>query len=174
MANWEHCPEVERAPTSDVGHWAFKGAAIPLYALYETLASGATVGDFAARFPAVAVARAAAVLEYEADELHDFRLDYPQGVPFLRNANRPPGGAKNAVWPTCPEVEQAAGRLAGAWVFKNTRLALYVLFDNLAAGCTLAEFDEWYGLNPARAAAVLKHAAQALRADPVAVYAHSA
>lgn len=174
MADWEHCPAVERAPAPDGGHWVFRGTDAPLYALYAMLAAGATVDHFAARFPAVSVAPAAAVLEYEADELHDFRLDYPQGVPFMQNAHRPPGGSRNAVWQTCPELWQVSGLLGGVWAFRNSRLALYVLFDNLAGGCTLAEFDEWYGMDAARAAAVLEHAAQALRTDAVAAYAHSA
>ena len=49
MANWQHCPAVERANEQNGGLWMFKGRSVPLYALYETLASGATVDDFAAR-----------------------------------------------------------------------------------------------------------------------------
>ena len=170
MANWEHCPAVERDPG---GVWAFKDGRAPLHWLYECLAAGGTVDEFAERY-AVDIEQAAAALRYEADELHDFRLDYPQGVPYMHVTDRPPGGAKNENMATCPEVEQVTGRLAGAWVFKNTRLAVYVLYDNLASGCTLAEFDEWYAMDVARSAAVLEHAAQALRADAAAAYAHSA
>ena len=175
MANWEHCPSVERAPASAGGHWVFRGTDVALYALYEMLALGAMVDDFAARYPTVAIDQAAAALRYEADELHDFRLDYPQGVPFMEVTNRPQVGKQNAVWQTGPELWQVSGLLDGVWAFRNSRLPLYVLFDNLAAGCTLAEFDEWYEMDAARSAAVLEHAAPALRADAAApAYAHSA
>ncbi len=162
MANWEHCPAVERDSAKAGGVWVFKGTNVPLYALYETLAAGATVDDFAERF-GVGVELAAAALEYEADELHDYRLDYPQGVPFARVTNRPPGGPYNAIWITCPAVEQATGRLGGAWVFKHTRLALYVLYCHLAGGSTIEEFDEWYDMDTANVVAVLEHEAKELR-----------
>lgn len=173
MANWEHCPAVERAPAEYGGHWVFRGTDVPLYAMYECLASGGMVDEFAERHN-VDIEQAAAALRCEADELHDYRLDYPQGVPYMHITNRPPGGVKNESIATCPEVEQAAGRLGGAWVFKNTRLAVYVLYDNLASGCTLAEFDEWYEMDAARTTAVLEHAAQALRADAAPAYAYIA
>lgn len=128
--------------------------------------------EFAERC-AVDIEQATAALRYEADELHDFRLDYPQGVPYMHFANRPPGGKQNAVWQTGPELWQVSGLPGGVWAFRNSRLPLYVLFNNLAAGCTLAEFDEWYEMDAARSAAVLEHAAQALRAD-TAAYAYSA
>ena len=173
MANWEHCPAVERAPAEYGGHWVFRGTDVPLYRLYECLAAGGTVDDFAARYDMDAK-QAASTLRYEADELHDFRLAYPHGAPFMRVTNRPPGGKQNAMWQTCPELWQVSGILGGVWIFRNSRFPLYVLFDNLASGCTLAEFDEWYEMDGARAATVLQHGAQALRADAVPAYAHIA
>ena len=46
MANWEHCPAVERDPG---GLWAFKDGGTPLHWLYECLAAGGTVDEFAER-----------------------------------------------------------------------------------------------------------------------------
>ena len=164
MANWEHCPYVERIPGQVGGAWAFRGTDVPLYRLYESLASGDTVDDFAARF-GVAVEQAAAALEFEADELHDYRLDYPDGAPFARAPERKDAaGADDALWQTCPDVEQDAGRLGGAWVFKNSRLTLYTLHGNLAAGATVADFVEWYdGVDKRKAITVLMYEAKTLR-----------
>ena len=47
MANWQHCPAVERANEQDGGLWVFKGTSVPLYQLYDHLAAGGTVGSFA-------------------------------------------------------------------------------------------------------------------------------
>ena len=162
MANWQNCPAVELVTDQDGCPWVFKGTQVPLYSPYEQLASGATVDDFAERFD-VAVEQAVRALKYEADELHDYRLDYPQGVPFARVANRPPGGPYNTAWITCPAVEQATGRLGGAWVFKHSRLALYVLYYHLAGGSTIEEFNEWYGTDTGNVVAVLEHEANKLR-----------
>lgn len=162
MANWRHCPEVELQPQQSGGLLVFKGTDVPLYRLYETLAAGAPVADFAQQY-GVGVAQAAAALEYQADELHDYRLDYPGPVPYARNPRTGNAAPDDAMWRNCSLVEQAEGRLGGAWVFKHTRLALYVLYYHLAGGSTIEEFDEWFGMNPRNVVAVLEHEAKELR-----------
>ena len=170
MANWENCPAVERLSAKDGGIWAFKGTQVPLYAMYETLASGGvTVDDFAERYD-VDVEQVVATLQYEADELHDYRLDYTGRVPYARDPDADRVGPDDAMWRACPLVEQAAGRLGGAWVFKNTRLPLYCLFDNLTSGTTLDEFDEWYDMDTSKVVAVLQHEAKVLRQIPSHLY----
>lgn len=174
MANWEHCPAVERAAAEYGGHWVFRGTDAPLYRLYECLAAGGTVDDFAARYD-VDVASAEAALRYEAGEFRKDRLVRPDGpgtmdpIPLVA-----PTGAEIPDWNFCPAVERIAGKVSGAWVFTESRLPLDALFENLASGCTLAEFDEWYGMEPARLAAVLAYAAQALREWGLISYARSA
>ena len=37
-------------------------------------------------------------------------------------------------WSKCPVVESVPGKVSGAWVFKDTRLPVYALFENLAEG----------------------------------------
>ncbi len=69
MANWESCPAVERRPGKVSGAWVFAGTRIPLFALYENLASGATVDEFVEWFPGVDKQQVRAVLEHEAQEL---------------------------------------------------------------------------------------------------------
>ena len=76
-------------------------------------------------------------------------------------------------WSECPGVESVPGKVSGNWVFQDTRLPLYVLFENLAAGATIHDFIEWFdGPDEEEVAAVLEYVAQDLRAkvpyaDPV-------
>ena len=49
--------------------WAFAGTRIPLYALHENLAAGATVAKFVEWFPDVSERQVRAVLEHEAAQL---------------------------------------------------------------------------------------------------------
>lgn len=69
MTNWDTCPAVERTPGKVSGAWVFAGTRIPLSALYENLASGATVDEFVEWFPGVDEKQVRAVLEYEAEAL---------------------------------------------------------------------------------------------------------
>ena len=69
MINWETCPAVERTPGKVSGAWVFAGTRIPLYALYENLAGGATVDEFVEWFPGVDGAQVRSVLEHEANVL---------------------------------------------------------------------------------------------------------
>ena len=163
MANWKHCPAVERANEQDGGLWVFKGTDVPLYRLYESLASGMTVGDFADRF-GVAMQLAAATLRYEAEEFRDDLLIRPDGpgeiapIPVIV-----PTGAEIPDWADCLAVERIAGKVSGAWVFKNSRLALYVLYGHLAGGRTIDEFVEWYpGVKKRQVVTVLGHEAKEL------------
>ena len=162
MANWENCQHVERVTGIANCVWVFKGTQVPLYALYETLASGATVNDFAGRF-GVDIERVEATLLYEAEELHDYRLEHSGAVPYARNPNADRTSPDDAIWKTCPLVEQNPGILGGVWIFKRSRFPLYTVHDNLASGATLDEFDEWYQIEKDRVVAVLQYQAQALR-----------
>lgn len=65
-AHWDSCPAVERTPGKASGAWVFAGTRIPLYALYENLASGATIDEFVEWFPGVDRRQVCAVLAHEA------------------------------------------------------------------------------------------------------------
>ena len=69
MTNWNNCPAVEQVPGRVSGAWVFSGTRIPLYTLYENLASGATVKEFVEWFPGVDERQVLAVLEFEANTL---------------------------------------------------------------------------------------------------------
>ena len=69
MTNWEACPAVERIPGRVSGAWVLVGTRFPLSALYENLASGATVDEFVEWFPGVDPKQVHTVLEFEAQSL---------------------------------------------------------------------------------------------------------
>ncbi|MBI4875342.1 MAG: DUF433 domain-containing protein [Acidobacteria bacterium] len=48
-------------------------------------------------------------------------------------------------WSRCPVVESEPQRVHGAWVFRNTRLPISIVFECLARGATIADVVEWYG-----------------------------
>ena len=64
--HWSACPAVERTPGKVSGAWVFTGTRVPLHALYENLACGATVDDFVEWFPGVGEQQVRSVLEHEA------------------------------------------------------------------------------------------------------------
>ena len=70
-------------------------------------------------------------------------------------------------WSQCPAVESIPGKVSGAWVFRNTRMPVSVVFDNLEAGATIDEIVEWFDVTPEQVKAVIEFAARSLEA-PVA------
>ena len=47
-------------------------------------------------------------------------------------------------WDTCPAVERDPDKLSGALIFRNTRIPVATLFENLKRGGTVDQFLEWY------------------------------
>jgi len=69
-------------------------------------------------------------------------------------------------WSQCPAVESVPGRLSGAWVFKDTRMPVAAVFENLEAGATIDEIIEQFDITREQINAVLKFAARSLDAPP--------
>ncbi len=67
-------------------------------------------------------------------------------------------------WSQCHAVESVPGRLSGAWVFKDTRMPVPAVFENLEAGATIGEIMEWFDVTREQIVAVLEFAARSL--DP--------
>jgi uncharacterized protein (DUF433 family) len=66
-------------------------------------------------------------------------------------------------WTQCSAVERVPGKVSGAWLFKDTRVPVRALFENLEGGATVEEFLEWFpGVTRAQADAVLEHARRSL------------
>ena len=73
MTDWSTCPEVESVPGKVSGNWVFTGTRLPVYALFENLAEGATINDFVEWFEADE-GQARAVLEHLVQDLRS-RVD---------------------------------------------------------------------------------------------------
>ncbi|PYT20443.1 MAG: DUF433 domain-containing protein [Acidobacteria bacterium] len=71
-------------------------------------------------------------------------------------------------WSQCPAVESVPGRLSGAWVFRDTRMPVSAVFQNLEAGATIDEITEWFRISKEQVIEVLEFAAHSLDA-PVPV-----
>jgi uncharacterized protein (DUF433 family) len=71
-------------------------------------------------------------------------------------------------WSQCPVVESVPGRLNGAWVFRDTRLPVSAVFENLEAGATVDQITEWFDIAKDQVIEVLDFAARSVAA-PVGV-----
>ena len=66
-------------------------------------------------------------------------------------------------WSQCPEVERSPAKVSGAWLFRNTRVPVKALFENLDDGATVDEFLEWFpGVGKQQVIALLDFAGQSL------------
>jgi uncharacterized protein (DUF433 family) len=66
-------------------------------------------------------------------------------------------------WSRCPDVESVPGKVSGAWVFKDTRMPVSVVFENLEDGLTIDELIALYdGLTREQVQTVLDFAARSL------------
>ena len=71
-------------------------------------------------------------------------------------------------WSQCPAVESIPGKVGGAWVFKDTRTPVSIVFENLQDGMTIDELMEQYPLTREQIAAALEFAARSVAAPSVA------
>ena len=71
-------------------------------------------------------------------------------------------------WSQCPGVESVPGRLSGAWVFRNTRMPVSAVFENLEAGATIDEIVEQFDISREQINEVLEFAARSLDAPALA------
>ena len=72
----------------------------------------------------------------------------------------------NLDWSQCPAVESIPGKVSGAWVFKNTRMPVSTVFENLQ-DMSVEELIEEFGVTREQVQAVLQFAAHTAEA-PVA------
>jgi uncharacterized protein (DUF433 family) len=69
-------------------------------------------------------------------------------------------------WSQCPAVESIPGKVSGAWVFKDTRMPVSIVFENLEAGATIDEIMEWFHVTREQIVTVLEFAARSLDPSP--------
>lgn len=72
-------------------------------------------------------------------------------------------------WSQCAAVESVPDRLGGAWVFKDTRMPVAAIFENLEAGSDIEEIIEQFHVTREQIETVLEFAARSLDAPPVPV-----
>src|SRR5215469_13067862 len=65
-------------------------------------------------------------------------------------------------WSQCPAVESVPGKVSGAWVFKDTRMPVSIVFENPEDGMTVDEIIEQFDVTREQVAAVLEFAARSL------------
>ncbi len=70
-------------------------------------------------------------------------------------------------WSQCSAVESISGKRSGAWVFRDTRTPVSVVFDNLEVGASIEEIMEWFHLSHQQVTAVIEFAARSLDSPPV-------
>ncbi|MEO7142470.1 MAG: DUF433 domain-containing protein [Bryobacteraceae bacterium] len=78
-------------------------------------------------------------------------------------------------WSQCPAVESIPGKVSGAWVFKDTRLPVATVIENLE-DLSIEEVIEQYDVTREQIAAVLDFVAQSLKTSapaPTLADAHS-
>ncbi|PYP93330.1 MAG: DUF433 domain-containing protein [Candidatus Angelobacter sp. Gp1-AA117] len=69
---------------------------------------------------------------------------------------------ENLDWSKCPVVESIPGKVSGAWVFRNSRTPVKLIFENLEDGMTINEIIEQYPVSRDEIAAVLDFVARTL------------
>jgi uncharacterized protein (DUF433 family) len=67
-------------------------------------------------------------------------------------------------WSECPTVECVPGKVSGAWVFKDTRMPVATVFENLETGASIHQIVEWFDVSKDQIVAVLEFVARSL--DP--------
>jgi uncharacterized protein (DUF433 family) len=63
-------------------------------------------------------------------------------------------------WSQCPAAESIPGKVSGAWVLRDTRMPVSLIFENLEYGATIEEIIENYGVSLEQIQSVLEFAAR--------------
>lgn len=72
-------------------------------------------------------------------------------------------------WSECPLLESDPEKCHGAWVFKDTRLPVSIVFENLAHGATVQNVVDWYGgITREQVSELLKFVCASLEAEAAA------
>ena len=69
-------------------------------------------------------------------------------------------------WSLCPVVERNPEKVSGSWVFRDTRVPVVALFENLEGGASIDDFLLWSpGVTKQQVEAVLEYTIQSLKTD---------
>ena len=67
-------------------------------------------------------------------------------------------------WSQCSAVESIPGKVSGAWLFKDTRMPVSIVFENLEAGASISEIMDWFHLSHEQIVAVIEFTVRSLDA----------
>jgi uncharacterized protein (DUF433 family) len=65
-------------------------------------------------------------------------------------------------WSQRPDVESIPGKVSGAWVFRDSRMPVKFVFENLEDGMSIDEIAEQYDVTRDQIKAVIDFAARSL------------
>jgi uncharacterized protein (DUF433 family) len=66
-------------------------------------------------------------------------------------------------WSQCVAVERSPDKVSGEWLFKETRVPVRALFENIEGGARIDDFLEWFpGVTREQVELVLQHAERSL------------
>jgi hypothetical protein len=69
-------------------------------------------------------------------------------------------------WSTCQAVERDPERMSGVWLFRESRVPISTLFENLEDGASVTDFVQWFqGVTLEQVQSVLHHAARSALAQ---------
>jgi uncharacterized protein (DUF433 family) len=67
-------------------------------------------------------------------------------------------------WLSCSAVERDPEKVSGSWVFRDTRVPVIALFENLEGGASVDDFLLWFpGVTREQVEAVVEYTIQSLR-----------
>ena len=69
-------------------------------------------------------------------------------------------------WSSCPVVERDPEKVSGSWVFRDSRVPVVALFENLEGRASIDDFLSWFpGVKREQVEAVLEYTIQSLKTD---------
>ena len=69
-------------------------------------------------------------------------------------------------WSQCEAVESIPGKVSGAWVLKNTRTPVKILFENLESGMSFEELMEQFPVSREEIDSLMAFIALSLEKEP--------
>lgn len=73
-------------------------------------------------------------------------------------------------WASCPVVERDPEKVSGSWLFRDTRVPVAALLENLEGGASIDDFLLWFpGVTREQVEAVLEYTIQSLKPGRQAV-----
>lgn len=86
---------------------------------------------------------------------------------WLRHMVEQPEPAATVLnWSQCPAVESIPGKVSGAWVLKDTRMPVAIIFANLEAGMNVEEVMDQFDVTHEEVSAVLEFVIRSLDKPP--------